>query len=235
MTNVKTHTKDSATRKCGHAPTLPCAQGERATRDCNDQTDCHLEMKINGKDINFAGALHMDKRQMTLLSSADCSKEASVVMRRRCMYMSNEGDLVRWQGELKQPDVHYIFSSNFIAVDVLDKLAVGPGSVCNVAANLLLLWLTMLAIALTNAYLLCAKHQKMPSEKCSPADFKVDLECALPHRAQKLSGVSGEEVLVRTQLSNERVATGDAFLQRKWLPAVFRGHAPQRDETKNRA
>jgi hypothetical protein len=31
---------------------------------------------------------------------------------RRCVYMSDDGDMVRWQGELQQPDVHYIYRSN---------------------------------------------------------------------------------------------------------------------------
>jgi hypothetical protein len=36
----------------------------------------------------------MDKRHMTLLSTAGSSKDASVVMRRR-VYMRDEGDMVR--------------------------------------------------------------------------------------------------------------------------------------------
>jgi hypothetical protein len=39
-------------------------------------------MKVNGKDINLTGAFHMDKRQMTLLSTAGSSKDGPVVMRR---------------------------------------------------------------------------------------------------------------------------------------------------------
>jgi hypothetical protein len=40
--------------------------------------------------------------------------------------------------------------------------------------------------------------------------------------------------VVRTRLSHDRVATGDATLKRKRMPTVFQGHMLQRDETKNR-
>jgi hypothetical protein len=53
--------------------------------------------------------------------------------------MSDDGDLVRWQGELQQPDVHFIHRSNFNAVDVHKKLSVGPRSVCSVGAKSLVL------------------------------------------------------------------------------------------------
>jgi hypothetical protein len=109
-------------------------RGEKATDDRNDRAFRQLKMKVNGKDINFTGAFHMDKRQMTLLSTAGSSKDAPVVMRCR-VYMSDEGDMVRWQGELQQPNVHYIYRSNFSAVDVHNKLAVGPRSVRNMGAN----------------------------------------------------------------------------------------------------
>jgi hypothetical protein len=47
-------------------------------------------LKDNGKDINFTGAFHMDKKQMTLLSTAGSFKGVPVVMRRR-VYMSDQG------------------------------------------------------------------------------------------------------------------------------------------------
>jgi hypothetical protein len=102
ITNVKTHTKYFCKKEL-----WADARGEKATHDRNDRAFRQLNMNVNGEDINFTGAFHMDRRQMTLLSSAGSSKDAPVVMRRR-MYMSDEGDNVRWQGELQQPDVHSI-------------------------------------------------------------------------------------------------------------------------------
>jgi hypothetical protein len=88
--------------------------------------------------------------------------------------------------------VHYIYRSNFNAMDVHNKLAVGPRSVCSMRANSLplKLWLSMLAIAKTNAHLVYVKHHKLTSERYNHADSKVDLEHALLHRAQQLSGDS---------------------------------------------
>jgi hypothetical protein len=149
------------------------------------------------------------------------------------VYVSNEGDMVRWQGELQQPDVHYIYRSNFNAVDVHNKLAVGPRSVCNLGADLLTLklWLSMLAIAETNAYFVYVEHHKLTSERYSHSDFKVDLKRALLHRAQQLSQDSGEEAVVRTRLPHDRIGY-HATLKR--MPTVFQRNMLQRDETKNR-
>jgi hypothetical protein len=68
------------------------------------------------------------------------------------------------------------------------------------------------------------KHHKLTSERYNHADFEVDLERALLHHAQQLSGDSGEEAVVKTLLSHDRVATGDATLKRKRMPTVFQGH-----------
>jgi hypothetical protein len=78
--------------------------------------------------------------------------------------------------------VHYIYLSNFNAVDVHNKLAICPRSACNMGANSLplKLWLSMLAIAETNAYLVCVKHHKLTSERYHHADFKLDLEHVAP-------------------------------------------------------
>jgi hypothetical protein len=156
---------------------------------------------------------------------------------RSCVYMSDEGDLVRWQGNLQQPDLHYIYIwSNFNAVDVHNKLAINPRNWCNVGANSLpfKLWQSMLAIAETNTYLLYVKHHELTIEKYNHADFKVDLERTLLHRAQQLSGDIEAESVVRTRLSNEGVPTGDATLKRKRMPAVFQRHMLQQDESRNR-
>jgi hypothetical protein len=100
--------------------------------------------------------------------------------------MSDEGDLVRWTGKLRQPNIPYIYRSHFNAVDVHNKLAVGPRSVNNVGANhlMLKLWLSMVAVAETNAYLTYVNAKKLTSDQYSHPDFKVDLAHELLQRAQ---------------------------------------------------
>jgi hypothetical protein len=168
ITSVKTHTTYFCNKEL-----WAVAHEEKATHDCNDQAYSQLKMKINGKDIFCTVAFHMDKRQMTLRSTAGSSKDAPVVMRHQ-VYMHDEGDLVRWQGELQQPDVRFIYWFNVNAGEVYDKLAVGPRSVYNVGANSLplKLWLSMLAIAKPHAYLVCVKHFKLTSEKYNHADSR---------------------------------------------------------------
>jgi hypothetical protein len=131
-------------------------------------------MKVNGKEATFTGAFHMDKKPMTLFATAGSSRKAPPVMRRR-VYMSEDGDLICWQGKLEQPNVHYIYRSLFNAVDVHNKLPVGPRSVSGVCVGSLplKLWLSFLAFAETNAYLLYARHHKLTSDQYSHADFKV--------------------------------------------------------------
>jgi hypothetical protein len=99
ITNVKTHTKYFCKREL-----WADAREEKATHDRNDRAFCQLKMTVNDNDINFTGAVcctfHMDKRQMTQLSTAGSFKDAPVMMRRR-VYTSDEGDMVRWQSELQ--------------------------------------------------------------------------------------------------------------------------------------
>jgi hypothetical protein len=179
ITNVKTHTKYFCTKEL-----WADARGDKQCHEHNDRAYRQLIFRVNGKDITFVGAFHMDRAPMMLLGTAGSSKKAPLVMRRR-LYLSDGGDLVRWVGELQQPDIHYIYRSNFNAVDVHNKLAVGPRSVCNVATTSLplRLWLSMLACAETNAYLMYMHHHKLSSEQYSHGDFKADLERELLQRA----------------------------------------------------
>jgi hypothetical protein len=115
---------------------------------------------------------------MTLPATAGSSREAPPVMRRR-VYMSDDGDVVRWRGELQQPNVHYLYRSFLNGLDVHNKLAVGPRSASSVCVGSLplKLWLSFLAmLAETNAFLLYARHHKLASDQYCHADFKADLE-----------------------------------------------------------
>jgi hypothetical protein len=90
------------------------ARGTRLMHMRNDRAYRRLQMRVNGKGATFIGAFHMDKRPMTLLSTAGSSREALPVMRRR-VYMSEAGDMFHWQGKLEQPNVHYLYRTFFNA------------------------------------------------------------------------------------------------------------------------
>jgi hypothetical protein len=211
------------------------ARGEQAVHTHNDCADRQLTMKVNGRNMAFTGAFHMDKRPMTLLCKAGSSKKAPEVMRRR-VYMDADGDLVRWHGKLEQPDAHYIYRSNFNAVDVHNKLAVGPRSVCSVGANSLVLkfFLSVVAFAETDAYLMYVKHHKLSSDEYNHSDFKVDLDSALMQCAQQgdeWPSASREAEGMVTRQSVAMVATGGTARNWESVHPMFAGHALRRQET----
>jgi hypothetical protein len=117
---------------------------------------------------------------LTLQGTAGSSDEAPLITRRR-VYMNEFGDMVRWEGELRQPMIHAEYCTYFNAVDVHNKLALGPHSVCTIGANHLQLkiFLALLAMAQTNAYLTYVNSKKLTSAKYSHGDFKTDLERGL--------------------------------------------------------
>jgi hypothetical protein len=137
ITNVKTHTKHFCKKEL-----WADALGDKRKHQRDDRAYWELVLNIDGKRTTFHAAFHMDKAAMTLLGTTGSSKEAPPVMRRR-VYMAEDGELVGWTGELKQPDIHHIYRSSFNVVDVHNKLSVGPRSVCNVAKTSLpwKLWL----------------------------------------------------------------------------------------------
>lgn len=77
----------------------------KAVHECNDRSYRQLDVLVNGKKVRFVGAFHMDKKPMALLGTTGSFKEVPVVTRRR-VYMTEDGDVVRWQGKIKQPDIH---------------------------------------------------------------------------------------------------------------------------------
>jgi hypothetical protein len=84
-------------------------------------------MQVAGWQFTFTASFHMDKAPMTLLGTAGSSDEALLVTRRR-VYRIELGDLVRWEGKLEQPMIHTEYRMSFNAVDVRNKLALGPRS-----------------------------------------------------------------------------------------------------------
>jgi hypothetical protein len=90
---------------------------------------------------------------MSLLATAESSREALPVIPLR-VQMSEAGETFPWQGMLEQPNVHYLYRTFFNAVDLHNKLAVGPRSVSSVCVGSLplKLRLSLVALAETNAH-----------------------------------------------------------------------------------
>jgi hypothetical protein len=140
--------------------------------------------------------------------------------------MTQNGDLVRWTGEINQPDIHHMYRSNFNAVDVHNKLSVGPRSVCKVATGSLplKLWLYLVACAETNAYLMYMHHHKLSSEQYNQANLKFDLEGELLQCALEDGAVSAE-ARVCTRRGGDGMASGATHTGEQSVPASFQGHA----------
>jgi hypothetical protein len=168
ITNVKTHTKHFCKKQLWAE-----ALGNKRKHECNERAYRELILNIDGKVTTLSAAFHMDKAPMTLLGTAGSSKQAPPVMRRR-VYMIQGADLVRWTGELKQPDICCLYRSNFNVVDVHNKLAAGPRSVCNVASSSLplKLFLYLIACAETSGYLMYMHFHKLSAETYNHSDFK---------------------------------------------------------------
>jgi hypothetical protein len=230
--NVKNQTKHFCKEQ------LWADAGGKKNHKRNDRAYRQLVMNVNGKDTTFTGAFHMDKKQMTLLATAGSSNEAPIVTRTR-LYIGDDGERVDWEGDLQQPIVHYIYRTHFNAVDVHNKLAVGPRSVCKVLVGGLpfKIWLGLLAMAETNAYLLYVKHKKFTSEQYSHPDFKEDLMQDLLQVAQTSNEDSEEATGVRTRRSDDSVASGapvGSKRDRQRMPHGWQGHALTRNENRNR-
>jgi hypothetical protein len=227
---VKTHTKHVCKKELWAE-----ALGNKRKHECNGRAYLELILNIDGKVTTLSAAFHMDKAPMTLLGTAGSSKQAPPVMWRR-VYMTQGGDLVRWTGEFKQHDICYLYRSSFNAVDVHNKLAVGPRSVCNVASSSLplKLFLYLIACAETNAHLMYMHHHKLSSETYNHSDFKLDLERELFQLAQEDCAVSEEEAEVQTSHITRSVASGGTGTGTQTMPARFQGHALTRHQDKHR-
>jgi hypothetical protein len=161
--NVKTQTKYFRKKELW----ADAIQGKGA-HERNDHAYRQLSLSVNCKQARFVGAFHMAKRQMTLLSTAGSSKEAPVAKCRR-VYMTEDGDLVQWQGRLQRPDIHALYWTYFNAIDFNNKIALGPHRDWAASPNKLpsKIWPSTMAISLANAHLVCLKKHKLTTEEYS--------------------------------------------------------------------
>jgi hypothetical protein len=217
--NVKTHTKFVCKKELWAS-----ARGERREFQRNDRA-FKMTMQVNDKRTTFTGAFYMDRKPTTLLGTAGSSLGAPTVMRCR-VYMDSEGELVQWTGELNQPNIHFISRTFFTAVDVHNKLAFGPHSVCSIDANNLLpkVWLASVAISETNSYSTHSRDNNLTSDVSSHGDFKANLWNELVQRAQQVQESVDEEPKILTRGSEESVATRVPGPQRNQMPPALREH-----------
>lgn len=117
-------------------------------------------------------ASHCDKKPCHLVatrgtSNPGCSKT-------RWFRMFRDGEIVATRYLLDQPHFHELYRNNFNAVDVYNKQACGPTSLINVLGTKSWwkrVWVTLLCMAETNAYLAyCHMHGKI-----SRAKFREEL------------------------------------------------------------
>jgi hypothetical protein len=117
---------------------------------------------------------------------------------------------------LQRPNIHANHHTCCNAVDVHNTLALGPRSLSSVGGNhlLLTLWLAMVAIAETNAFLLYTRAKKLTSSEYSQGDFKLDLVNELLQQACKEEAHADSEDEQcrpsRCSSAGSAVATGDA-------------------------
>jgi hypothetical protein len=221
IVNVKTQTKYFCKKDLWES-----ARDGRRHYERDDRAYRQCSLPVNNKSTTFTAAFHMDKALMTLLGTAGSSSEAPEVMRSR-IYRSAEGDLVHWTGILKQPNKHYIYRSYFNAVDIHNKLAIAPGSLCRIGARhlMLKLWLAVVAMHETNAHLTYCPSKRLASDKYCHGEFKIDLIDGLLKLANKLRVNSGNEENQGPVTRNTSTAM---------MPPVFLGHASSRDASVNR-
>jgi hypothetical protein len=151
--------------------------------------------------------------------------------------MDEFGDMVRWEGELRQPMILAEYRMHFNTVDVHNKLALGPRSLCTVGANHLLLkiFLALVAIAETIAYLTYINLKKLTSETYSRGDFKADLKRGLLECAAAMGAGEGEGLVDAARVTRGAVggvATGDPVQWRTRKPPGLQGHRLQHDASK---
>jgi hypothetical protein len=131
------------------------------------------------------------------------------------------------------------YHTYFNTVDVHNKLALGPHSVCIVGADSLQLkiFLALVAVAESNTYrgLMYVDLKKPTSAEYSHDYIKTDLECGLLERAAA-SGAGMREGLGdaprATWGSVGGVATGGSLKPRTQMPPGLQGHRLQYDAQK---
>jgi hypothetical protein len=135
--------------------------------------------------------------------------------------------------------IHAEYRTYFNAVDVHNKLALGPHGVCTIGANHLQLkiFLAPLAMAETNAYPTYLDSKQLTSAKHSHGDFKTYLERGLLERAAAMMAGAREGLVDAPRATRgpvAQVATGDSVQPRTQMPPGLQGHCLQSDAQKNR-
>lgn len=88
-----------------------------------------LVKEVQGHKI--IAAAHQDRHPMLLVGTTGTSDPAPTVDR-TCFRINGAGEKVQLNYSMDQPDFFWQYRTNFNAIDVADKLALGPGSIIEV-------------------------------------------------------------------------------------------------------
>lgn len=206
----------------------------------NQRAYAIIDINVEGHKKRLQAAVHVDKQPMVLVATCGTSQDAEEITRHRSYYDPDAGAVVKWTGQLQQPQIHELYRSNFNAVDLFNRLAFGPGSIgtgISTKSFELRLFLSTLAMAETNAYLAYISKNDIRCEDMPHREFKYKLAMECINRLREERGSTQSAAARRTSGSSRGSvaapspdATNNAkpFKRGSWqkeaLPAIWQGH-----------
>ena len=145
----------------------------------------HMKVKVPGEDFEVYGSAHQDVQPMVLVHTAGTSLPGKARLRRWAKY--SQGKILKKVYKLEQPHVHAIYRESFSAVDIFNKIALGPHSVSTAFKSKLWthrFWASLVAMSETNAYLVHKQRclsQQTPVRPKDHSDWKEELAWNLIH------------------------------------------------------
>lgn len=135
------------------------------------------------------GSVHMDTQPMVLVHTTGLSTPGQARIRKWAKY--KKGFIIKRKYVLNQPHVHAIYRAGFSAVDIFNKMSLGPNSIQKAYKTKQWthrMFLAFLSFAVTNAYL-CHKHRNKSNgtKWLEFSDWKEELVWAMFKHAKRES------------------------------------------------